>query len=91
MVYPYCSFHGLIKTMRKALLDLFKVQIASARWGTLNSKDLELIEASSWIMVMRANYIQSSTMSTAVTTTLDRMMDGSSTWESIRNVLERCR
>ena len=49
--------------------------------GHLDSKDLELIEASSWIMVMRASYIQSSPRSSAVTTTLDRMMDGSTTWE----------
>ena len=32
-------------------------------------------------MVIRASYIQSSPRSSAVTTTLDRMMDGSTTWE----------
>ena len=60
---------------------LFKRQIARSRWGTLSSTDLELIEGASWIMVIRASYIQSSPRSSAVTTTLDRMMDGSITWE----------
>ena len=46
-----------------------KRQIATARWGTLNSRDLELIEGASWIMVIRASYIQSSPKSSAVTTT----------------------
>ena len=67
--------------MRKKLSNLLKRQLARSRWGTLSSTDLELIDKSSWIMVLRASYIQSSPRSSAVTTTLDRMMDGSSTWE----------
>ena len=44
--------------MRKALSNLLKVQFARSRWGTLSSTDLELIDRSSWIMVIRASYIQ---------------------------------
>ena len=36
-----CLFLGLIKKMKKRLLNLLKVQLASVRWGTLNSTDLE--------------------------------------------------
>ena len=61
--------------------QLIKRQTARSRWGTLAPTDLELIDKSSWIMVMRSSYIQSSPRSSAVTTTLDRMMDGSSTSE----------
>ena len=50
--------------------------------GHLELKDLELISKSSWNMVMIASYIQSSPRSSAVTITLDRIMDGSTTWET---------
>ena len=59
---------------------LLKIQIASVRWGTLNSQDLELIEVSSWRTVMQASYIQTSRRSSPVTITLDQMMDESITW-----------
>ena len=63
------------------LSNLLKVRFARSRWGTLNSKDLELINKSSWSMVMIASYIQSTPRSSAVTITLDRIMDGYTTWE----------
>ena len=53
-----------------------KKTFARSRWGTLNSQDLELIDKSSWSMVWMANYLRSSPMSTPVTITLDRLMDG---------------
>ena len=33
-----------MKTIKKKLLNLFKIQLATARWGTLSSQDLELIK-----------------------------------------------
>ncbi len=69
LLYP-----GLIKKMKQILLRLLKRQLASARWGTLSSKDLELIDRSSWSMVWSAHYLRSSVMSSPVTITLDQQM-----------------
>jgi len=52
--------------------NLSKILLAYVRWGTLNSKDLELIMQSSWSTVLRANYLRSSPRSTLDTITLDR-------------------
>ena len=62
----------------KVVNFLLKLQIANARWGTLNYADLETIADASWSMVMRATYLRRSPRSSRDTTTLDQMIRRSS-------------
>jgi UDP-2,3-diacylglucosamine pyrophosphatase LpxH len=76
--FQHFLYLGLIKKMKQILLNLLKRQLARVRWGTLSSRDLELINKSSWSTVWRANYLRSSNVSTRDTITLDRITEQSS-------------
>ena len=76
---PILLFPGSMNKIKNRLLNLLKVQLATTRWGTLNSMDLELIEAASWTMVWKANYIRSSAGYFRVITIQGQMMEESST------------
>ena len=69
------------KENEESTFKLIKSSVCKIAMGHLELNGFRAIEGASWIMVIRASYIQSSPRSSAVTTTLDRMMDGSTTWE----------
>ena len=77
--WTFYFYRGLIKEMKNYLLTLSKRLLAGVRWGTWNSKDLELIDKSSWSMVWKANYLRSSNVSSRDTITLDRLTEESHT------------
>ena len=64
---------------RSNTISNIKETVCDVAMGHLEPKDLELIDRSSWSMVMKANYIQSSPKSSRDTITLDRITEESST------------
>ena len=58
------------KENEETTFKLIKGSVCKVAMGHLELNGFKIIEVSSWIMVIRASYIQSSPRSSAVTTTL---------------------